>query len=633
MKHIHKKALLKYLGVISIILMMILPVNSLGAEVSGGEHTVMSVKDEVVFSMPQLSQTGEGMGVDVQECTSVLTTEGLPMLPVSTMLYELPIGSTICSVDVRPQLIEMIPIADSLIMVPPRALIGMKSIAKSTHVEDAWASGVLYPESWYSVTMGAGLNRDNEHVLFVSLQLYPVRYAKDASSFSFCAGFEVKIEYTSNPGVQVSRSDAYDMLIIAPEAYSEVLEPLLTHKNAMGLVTTIMTYEDIQSIYAGRDGAEDMKLCIKDAVEQWNITYVLLVGDVQRLPTRITYASPWEPDVLSDLYFSDIYDADMLFCSWDANENNRFGEVQQLGGWPPQINNLDAVDLFADVHVGRLACVNTTEVELLVQKIITYETTTYGASWFDRIALAGGDTFPLGMGALPFVYEGEITNKQVMEELPEFEHITLWTSDRNLNAITFNNAINSGVGFVTYAGHGFEHGWSTYRPNSLRRKMTLTQPLYYTPFIQYLENQEQLPIIFFDACLTGKLDFNITDLRQYYRDLIDLLITLGKVDNDPLKFFPCFAWRFLTEPDGGAIATIGATRSAYSWVDTNGAHAGAGYLDVAFFRAYAPGRSVGMMLTLAQNDYIANVYKDYFTIEEYLLFGDPSLMVGGYPTN
>jgi hypothetical protein len=26
-------------------------------------------------------------------------------------------------------------------------------------------------------------------------------------------------------------------------------------------------------------------------------------------------------------------------------------------------------------------------------------------------------------------------------------------------------------------------------------------------------------------------------------------------------------------------------------------------------------------------------FKDYFTIEEYILLGDPSLMIGGYPPN
>lgn len=47
--------------------------------------------------------------------------------------------------------------------------------------------------------------------------------------------------------------------------------------------------------------------------------------------------------------------------------------------------------------------------------------------------------------------------------------------------------------------------------------------------------------------------------------------------------------------------------------------------------SYEKGVTVGEMLTQAQIDYLDNVGKDYFTIEEYLLLGDPSLMVGGYP--
>ena len=47
--------------------------------------------------------------------------------------------------------------------------------------------------------------------------------------------------------------------------------------------------------------------------------------------------------------------------------------------------------------------------------------------------------------------------------------------------------------------------------------------------------------------------------------------------------------------------------------------------------SYEEGVTAGEMLTQAQIDYLDNVGKDYFTIEEYLLLGDPSLMVGGYP--
>ena len=278
-----------------------------------------------------------------------------------------------------------------------------------------------------------------------------------------------------------------------------------------------------------------------------------------------------------------------------------------------------------------MACTNDKELETVVDKIMIYENYAYDQLWFNKIVLAGGDTFPPRRGSPFFVFEGEITNRKIMQQLPYFEHVRLWASRRNLNAMTFNRAISRGAGFVSYSGHGFEHGWGTYRPNSLKKKMDLTQPLYYTPFIKNLRNKNKLPIIFFDACLTAKLDFNITDLEEYYSKFIKFLVLFTKLDYDPSHFYPCFAWSFVVKENGGAIATIGSTRTAYTWVDKDGVYAGAGYLDVQFFKSYNEGVSLGEMFTQAQNNYMNNAFKDYFTIEEFILLGDPSLRVGGYP--
>lgn len=220
----------------------------------------------------------------------------------------------------------------------------------------------------------------------------------------------------------------------------------------------------------------------------------------------------------------DIYDSNHGFCSLDKNNNNRFGEViYNFTGFPPQIVDIDGVDLYPDVNIGRLACKNREEVEIVVDKIIHYEENTYNQIWFKRIVLAGGDTFPPGKGAASFVYEGEITNKKVVQQLPGSEHIKLWVSKHNLNALTFNHAINKGAGFVSYAGHGFEHGWATYRPNTLRKKMGLRQPFYLTPFLKGLRNQYKLPVVFLDACLTAKLDYNIKDVGRYFPKMVKTL--------------------------------------------------------------------------------------------------------------
>ena len=432
----------------------------------------------------------------------------------------------------------------------------------------------------------------------------------------------------------------YDLIVITPAEFADYLPPLVTHKNSHGMKTTLITTENIYASYPGRDHPEKIKYFIKYAIETWDTKYILLIGDITRLPIRATDGYPWKNqtknfggNILTDLYYEDIYDANHSFCSWDANNNSIFGEVTYGEGMPPPMNDSDAVDLYPDINVGRLPCTSITEVQNMVEKIMIYEDNTYNQIWFKRIILAGGDTFPPGKNGARNIYEGEITNTKVAQQLPGFQKTYLWSSKYNLNFITFNRAIDQGAGFLSYAGHGFEHGWGTYRPNFPRSTMGITQPLYYTPLIRFLHNGDKLPIMFFDACLTAKLDFNISDLARYYPNAVSLLQKFTQIKYLTSKdYLPCFAWSFLAKTGGGAIAAVGATRPAYTLVDENGVYGGAGYMDVHFFKAYSEGVTLGQMFTSAQNDYLNNVGKDYFTLEEFILLGDPSLMVGGYPS-
>ncbi len=581
------------------------------------------------FSPPVLTEDGEYIKVNVQEANSFIAYKEAPMMPFYSKIYEFTPGTKITNVEITPSKTKTMIVGKHVGPVPSKQTMdGATANMKRTLNQEIYGNSEPYPCEWCSYTMGTGLNKDNEHVLFLSLHIFPARYIPLDKSIEYTERIEISIAYEQSE-IKETYSDNYDLVIITPSEFLNNLQPLISHKNSYEIETTLATLEEIYNDFPGRDNAEKIKYFIKYAIEEWNTHYVLLVGDVKKLPIRQTYASWWEPDILSDLYYGDIYDSENQFCSWDANENNLFGEIDYDEGFPPEASNIDDVDLYADVHIGRLACTNQDEVDIVVNKIINYENTAYNQLWFKKIVLAGGDTFPPSKGSLPFVYEGEITNRKVSQQLPDFEHIKLWASKHNLNAITFNRAISKGAGFVSYAGHGFEHGWGTYRPNSLRRKMGITQPLYYTPFVKYLRNQNKLPIIFFDACLTAKLDFNITDLDEYYHKTVRFLTIFTRLDYDPSIFYPCFAWSFVKKENGGAIATVGSTRTAYTLVDKDGVYAGAGYLDVHFFKAYEEGVTAGEMLTRAQNDYINNVFRDYFTIEEFILLGDPSLGVGG----
>jgi hypothetical protein len=321
---------------------------------------------------------------------------------------------------------------------------------------------------------------------------------------------------------------------------------------------------------------------------------------------RISYIRLWDrwlEETLTDLYYADIFDSDGEFCSWDSNNNNKFGET--VG---------DRLDLYPDVFIGRLACDNINEVEIVVDKIINYENETFNQDWFKNIVYIGGNTFIEHPGN-----EGEEINQMIIDIMSDFNpSYIIWTSKNNFNRRTISDAINNGAGFLDYSGHGFEHGMGTYPPNGGRLKT------YLTPYIKDLKNGYKLPIIFFDACLTTKLDFVLGDLLRYKEYKIFKILTIIPGIHEELKL-SCYAWNFIKHKEGGAIATIGATRIAFGGVES-----GAGKMSIEFFKSYNITKMLGEMMANAQISYLNDVPSDQFTVEEFNLLGDPSLKIGGY---
>ena len=154
-------------------------------------------------------------------------------------------------------------------------------------------------------------------------------------------------------------NDVYSLLIITPSCFKNAIQPLVTHKKAMGLETRLATLPEVydQMFWQGRDDAEKIKYFIKNAIELWGIDYVLLVGgrSSQFRPTwycpvrYVHMVDDWEAEYLSDLYFADIYNNWGDFSSWDSDNDGIYGEWYTNG----TAQDRD-IDLIPDVAVGRL---------------------------------------------------------------------------------------------------------------------------------------------------------------------------------------------------------------------------------------------------------------------------------------
>jgi hypothetical protein len=404
---------------------------------------------------------------------------------------------------------------------------------------------------------------------------------------------------------EINEENEYDLLIITSDRFIIPLSVLKHHKDSYGVITKIVTIKEILSSkyfsVHGRDLQEKIKHFIKDSIESWGVSNVMLFGDLQIIPMRD--GCLWDIFVPTDLYYADIYDSEGNFSSWDSNNNDKFGEYLYNETGDPSGKLTDEVDLVPDVGVGRIACSNLFDACVVIDKIIKYESQQYNESWFKKFILCGGDPFhrdryfkffDILFGGGP---EGEESCDMVSENLSNFESIKFYDSMGTLYPDKINEELNEGAGFVLFSGHGIPRKWSG-SGNFDNKSYTVNH-------VNKLSNGYKLPIVFFDACSTGILDFSPGGIMH----------------------LPSITYRFLAKFGGGSIASIGSSVPAYTGVLEGGGN----MLALNFFKAFneIENCSLSDMFMKAQEDYIQN-YGDRHTLYGYNLQGDPSLRVGGY---
>lgn len=421
-------------------------------------------------------------------------------------------------------------------------------------------------------------------------------------------------------------ADAYDMVIITPEKFVSYLQPLVDHKNNHDIQTTIKTTEAIYTEYEGRDKAEQIKYFMKDAIEQWDIKYVLLIGGMKPLsfdwfvPVRYSNLDDGfgHEVFLTDLYFADIYKETGEFEDWDSNKNGVFAEWGFTG---------DKLDLKPDVAVGRLPCRTTDEVTTVVEKIITYENTAYGQSWFNQMVVVGGDTFPTSTG-----YEGEATCDVASSYMDEFIIKKLYASTGTLSGPEdIIEEVNQGCGFLLTRGRG----------GTDRVRMVMPEGAEFIAFqnkdVSKLTNKDTYPIIVLGECIHGRFDVGIINIIK--------LLQKNPEYNVYDCIYECIAWSLISEKNAGAIATLTNTNICFGDIgdeDHNGvlddAESLGGFLAVELFRLFGQEGidTLGVLHQQALSNYVSlfPVHTDKYhckSVQEFILFGDPSLKIGGYP--
>lgn len=589
-----------------------LPILVVGILVLSGLGAVAIQNDDsnveqlsISFSQPILKNEEQYITVNTNEANSFLMSQGKPMLPSYEQSFKYPFGTKIKSVTITPKNIKEITLIKKITPTPKMVQVGQKVEINSNAVE---YGNEPYPENWFIYKTFSGIE-GKERKTIVKIEAYPIKYYPGENKIQWASSFDINIVYET-PKAPLTPFADYSFVILTPSEFSSQLSSLVSHKIGRGITTKLVTLTEVNSgTYfpaTGRDDQEKIKYFIKNAIENWATSNVLLVGSSSKFPIRLTHVfiedDPQYGDEIfvSDLYYADIYDGEGGFSSWDSNGNNIFGEYN----WN---NQYDEVDLHPDVHLGRWACRNSNEVTACVNKDINYETSqAYQQDWFLDLVVVGGDSFP---GDTAEVDEGEYINQKVIDLMTGFLPNKLWASLGKLSGVlpsgvtNIINAINDGCGFVDFSGHGNTNIWSTHPHENQNTWLPTPSAGIWNVQIQTLSNGNKLPIVTVEACSTSK--FNV----------------------DP----NCFNWAFMYNTNGGAIGTFGATGIGYGYIGAGVASGLIGKIGLDTFRAYKlnDAQTFGEMWSKALDRYIKISMQDadYKTVEEWQSFGDPTIAI------
>ncbi|UCB58937.1 MAG: peptidase C25 [Thermoplasmatales archaeon] len=605
------------------------------------ENEFISEKSEnIKLSIPNISTTTDNyIDIKYDEATSYIMNPSEPIIPKVTKTFILPFGSHVESINVEYKNEKQIEL-DGLIRPASDPIIdGTVGKTKSVILSNIYEKNTWYPSEKFDYIQKVGL-KEKEHVVFLTVHCYPVKYNPGENILSYAKEIDISFNYYQPMESQIF-PDEYELLIIAPDIFSTPLEPLISHKiNVAKMNTYMMSLEEIYSTYTeGRDKQEQIKLAIKDAIETKGITYVMLVGGLKGQTTNwllpVRYGECSSETVISDLYYADIYkleDDEIVFEDWDSNGD---GEFSKWG-----FSKRDKIDGAPDVYVGRLACRSEKQVNIVVEKIIKYEEQKADDSWFNKMLLIGGDTYADSPGGIP---EAEIDTNLSSSYMTGFTFERLWTSLGTLTGqVDVEEAFNEGAGFVHMAGHANPASLVTH-PLQDDSKTVIIMSMYEfddpTHIFPKLNNKDMLPVIVVGGCHNSQ--FNV-GLSNIIRDILIYGIN-GYFFARPFRFYymewvpNCWSWWLTSNPNGGAIATMGNTGLGMGIHDYGYLTGLDGWLFPRFFYHYGQMNklNIGMAQGLAIADYVNEFNinsdgEDRQMVQQWALLGDPSLLPGGY---
>lgn len=287
-----------------------------------------------------------------------------------------------------------------------------------------------------------------------------------------------------------------DTLYIAPASLHAPLAPLVEHRRTQGHTVLVIDVQQVYDVWSfGQVDPVAIRSFLRYAHSTWGVRpqAVTLVGDgtadplnhtgrdnPNLIPPYLAYVDPWIGETACDTCYA------------------------QLNGDDPLSDGLP------DLWLGRLPVKDAAELAMMVQKLITYDTTDLTAAWRNRALFLSDNSYeadgrpdpagdfladadaaiamqPTGVEIARLAYDPSPGN--ITADWREPDH-------RRANERT-RNLLNAGAALVTYQGHSHHWQWAL---TDLSQEPSHLLELFE---VDTLRNGTRLPVVLTMTCLSS----------------------------------------------------------------------------------------------------------------------------------
>lgn len=243
-------------------------------------------------------------------------------------------------------------------------------------------------------------------------------------------------------------ADEGTMLVVCHHDFMDAMKPFVDWKNQRGLKTVLVDYSTIAA------NADELKTYVSDYYHQNGLTFLLLVGDAQQIPSKQLPLITTTGTGYSDSYYGMI----------------------------------DGNDAYPEVIVGRFSAENASQVTTMVNRTISYEKDLgEDATWLSSaVGIASAEGGSQGDNG-----ESDATHMEnIRSKLMAFGYTPVsQLYDPGASKTNLISRINEGTGVINYVGHGADTYWVTTDFGSSD--------------MGSLTNSDRWPFIFDVACVNG----------------------------------------------------------------------------------------------------------------------------------